>query len=194
VANDDSDLASVQSSLKDVNVSAQSFGKVLTSAFASGVTGGKSLDDTLKNVGQRLSDLALKSALKPVSTGISSLATGLFSGLFGSGSDSSSGGLFSSLFSGLKSVTPFAEGGVISTPSYFPLGGGLGLAGEAGTEAILPLSRGSDGSLGVAANGMGQPLSMTVNISTPDADSFRRSEAQVTASLARAVLRGQRAM
>jgi hypothetical protein len=35
---------------------------------------------------------------------------------------------------------------------------------------------------------------VTVNIATPDADSFRRSEAQVAAALARAVARGQRAL
>jgi flagellar biosynthesis/type III secretory pathway M-ring protein FliF/YscJ len=34
---------------------------------------------------------------------------------------------------------------------------------------------------------------VTVNIATPDPAAFRRSEAQVTASLARAVARGQRA-
>jgi hypothetical protein len=35
---------------------------------------------------------------------------------------------------------------------------------------------------------------VTVNVSTPDAESFRRSEAQVSAALARAVSRGQRGM
>jgi len=35
---------------------------------------------------------------------------------------------------------------------------------------------------------------VTVNIATPDAASFRKSEAQVAASLARAVARGQRAL
>ncbi len=58
----------------------------------------------------------------------------------------------------------------------------------------MPLSRGSDGTLGVSAAGAGRPLSVTMHVSTPDADSFRRSEAQVTAALARAVMRGQRGM
>jgi hypothetical protein len=35
---------------------------------------------------------------------------------------------------------------------------------------------------------------IVMNISTPDAESFRRSEAQVSASLARAVARGQRSL
>jgi hypothetical protein len=33
-----------------------------------------------------------------------------------------------------------------------------------------------------------------MNVTTPDAESFRRSEAQVSAALARAVARGSRAM
>ncbi len=58
----------------------------------------------------------------------------------------------------------------------------------------MPLARGPDGRLGVRSGGGGRPLSVTVNVSTPDAESFRRSEAQVSAALARAVARGQRGM
>ena len=74
-------------------------------------------------------------------------------------------------------------------------GGGTGLMGERGAEAIMPLARGPDGKLGVAAAGQGQrPVSVTVNIATQDAQSFQRSEAQVSAALARAVMRGQRSL
>jgi phage-related minor tail protein len=98
-------------------------------------------------------------------------------------------------------LTAFAAGGVIATPAYFPLGpgglgngfgNGLGVAGEAGPEAILPLGRGRDGRLGVAMNGASAVANVTVNIATPDADSFRRSEAYITGQIARAVARGQR--
>ena len=68
-------------------------------------------------------------------------------------------------------------------------GNRIGLAGERGAEAILPLARGPDGALGVRAAG-GGGISVTFNVSTPDADSFRRSETQIAALLARAV--GQR--
>ena len=92
-------------------------------------------------------------------------------------------------------VAPFAEGGIVASPSYFPTGRGLGLMGESGAEAILPLSRGPDGRLGVqAGGGAPRPLSVTVQVSTPDAASFRRSEAQVAAAVARAVARGSRAL
>jgi hypothetical protein len=39
-----------------------------------------------------------------------------------------------------------------------------------------------------------RPMNITLNISTPDAASFRNSEAQVSAALARAVQRGQRSL
>ena len=91
-------------------------------------------------------------------------------------------------------VTPFASGGVVAAPTYFPMAGGTGLMGEAGPEAIMPLTRGADGRLGVAAGGGARPVSVNVTIATPDPGAFRRSEAQVSASLARAVARGQRAL
>ncbi len=53
-------------------------------------------------------------------------------------------------FSG-GNVVPFAKGGVVNSPTLFGMSGGTGLMGEAGPEAIMPLSRGSDGSLGVRA-------------------------------------------
>ena len=53
--------------------------------------------------------------------------------------------------------------------------GGIGLAGEAGPEAILPLARGPTAGSASPAGG-GARGSITVNIATPDAESFRRSE------------------
>jgi len=68
--------------------------------------------------------------------------------------------------------------------------GGVGLAGEAGPEAIMPLARGPDGKLGVTGRGGGN--SITIQIATPDLESFRRSENYITGQIARAVSRGQR--
>jgi len=50
-------------------------------------------------------------------------------------------------------IQAFASGGsftnsVVSTPTYF----NMGLMGEAGPEAIMPLTRTSDGKLGVRAS------------------------------------------
>jgi hypothetical protein len=57
-----------------------------------------------------------------------------------------------------KAAREYATGGaftnrVVSQPTYFRYGGGLGVMGEAGPEAIMPLTRGSDGRLGVSAIG-----------------------------------------
>ncbi|MEL6577022.1 MAG: phage tail tape measure protein, partial [Pseudomonadota bacterium] len=71
-------------------------------------------------------------------------------------------------------------------------GGRTGLMGEAGPEAIMPLSRGPDGRLGVRAEGGGASPSVTVNIQTADIESFRRSRGQVAAGIARAVGLGAR--
>jgi len=49
---------------------------------------------------------------------------------------------------------PFARGGVVDGPTLFPLDGGrAGVMGEAGPEAVMPLSRLRDGRLGVLASG-----------------------------------------
>jgi phage-related minor tail protein len=57
----------------------------------------------------------------------------------------------------------------------------------------MPLARGSDGRLGVRTEG-GASVTVNFHIATNDAESFRKSEAQVTAMLARAVGRGRRGL
>jgi phage-related minor tail protein len=165
---------------RDLEIGANSFARAMSSAFASATTSGKQFDDILKSLGLRLSDLALKMAFKPLTQALAGGFEKLLGGLAGGTS---------------AAVTPFATGGVIAAPSYFPLGGrGVGLAGEAGPEAILPLARGADGKLGVAAGASPAAVSITVHIATPDAESFRRSETYVSGLIARAVARGQRSL
>lgn len=60
-------------------------------------------------------------------------------------------------------VTPFAKGGIVGTPTKFFAAGGVGLMGEAGPEAIMPLKRGSDGKLGVAAQMSGGGSQYVIN-------------------------------
>ena len=68
--------------------------------------------------------------------------------------------------------------------------GGTGLMGEAGPEAIMPLARGADGKLGV--RGGGGSTNVTVNISTPDIQSFAQSQSQIAAMMQQAISRGSR--
>jgi lambda family phage tail tape measure protein len=65
---------------------------------------------------------------------------------------------------GANGIIPFAKGGIVNSPTVFPFAKGIGLMGEAGTEAILPLKRGADGSLGVMASGGGGDVNVVVNV------------------------------
>jgi phage-related minor tail protein len=159
----------------------------MTRAFTSAALGGKQLDDVLRSLALRMSSMALSAALKPITSGIGGGLNNLFSGLFSGGGDTGA-----TIAAATGAVKPFATGGVIGTPTYFPMApGGLGLAGEAGPEAIVPLARGADGRLGIASGGSARSR-VNITISTPDAESFRRSEVYVTGQIARAVARGQR--
>lgn len=169
--------------LREVKRLADTASQSIASAFAKGVIEGRNFSDILRTVGQDLQKLALNTAAGQLQSALS--------GLLGQGVDT----LFA--LTGAPpsgDVVAFADGGVVNAPTWFPHPAGLGVAGEAGPEAILPLARGTDGKLGVRSGGRSTPVSVVVNVTTPDADSFRRSEAQVSAAVARAVARGQRAL
>jgi len=68
---------------------------------------------------------------------------------------------------GAGSVTAFGSGGVVSGATPFGFSGGrVGVAGEAGPEAILPLTRTSSGDLGVKAGGASPKVTVNVNNQT----------------------------
>jgi phage-related minor tail protein len=169
--------------LRELEGLADNFGRAMTSAFRRAVVDGKKLEDVLKSLALALSSRALSAALAPISRGLGGAIASILGARFAKGGVLNRGG-----------VRPFAAGGVVSTPSYFPMRRGLGLMGEAGPEAILPLARGPDGKLGVRAGGGRGAVNVTFNVTTADAESFRRAEAEVTAMLARAVMRGRRGM
>ena len=99
----------------------------------------------------------------PLAQGLSGLIGNIFGGQ-NSGGGGGGGGFFGNLFGGLfakgaafnnGNVTAFARGGVVSAPTIFPMAKGMGLMGEAGPEAVLPLRRTLNGNLGVEAIGGG---------------------------------------
>ncbi|MYZ50341.1 phage tail tape measure protein [Rhizobiales bacterium L72] len=173
-------------SLRGLEGLADDFGRAMSAAFRRSALEGKRLDDVLKGLALGLSGRALSQALAPIGTGIAALLESALAGIFGGGAFAAGGA-----FSGGR-VRAFASGGIVAAPTYFPMRGGLGLMGEAGPEAVLPLSRGPDGRLGIRAGGGAGGISVTLNVTARDAESFRRSEAELTALLARAVARGQR--
>ena len=186
-------LKDLSEQMKSLSQLSKQFGRSIADAFAGGVTSGRKFEDVLRGLGQRFIDIGLKAAFRPLTAaltgGLDQLLKSGFSqlgSLFGGGGNANAGQPLN--------ILPFADGGVIGQPAYFPLGRSVGLMGERGAEAIMPLARGADGKLGVAANGGGRSVSVTVNIATPDIEGFRRGEAQVSAALARAVARGQRGL
>ena len=173
-----SDLSAIATGLDAIDISSKKVAQSLSRAFSDALVNGKSFQQTLATIGAQLSSLALQSATQAATQGLTSLLTSAFTSFAGAG-----GG-----------VTAFAEGGIVAQPTFFGSGGGVGLMGERGAEAILSLARGPDGALGVAAGGQGAPVSVTVNITTPDVQGFQRSESQISAALARAVSRGGRSL
>src|SRR5690625_4837114 len=159
----------------------------LRSAFDKAIFGGAKLGDVFRDLAASVAGRVLDSAMRPVTTAL----TGGFSGLLGGAAK----GLGTSLFAdgaafSAGRVRAFAKGGVVSGPVQFPMRGGTGLMGEAGPEAIMPLARGPDGRLGIAARGGGGTAPIVINIQTPDVEGFRASRGQLSAQLARAVRRG----
>ena len=173
---------------REVSSLASGFGGGLRRAFDNVVLDGAKLSDALKGLADTMSQTVYNVAMKPVQSAVGgALAQGLnnlLSGII----PFEKGGAFSQ-----GKVIPFAKGGVVSSAMNFPMRGATGLMGEAGPEAIMPLTRGADGKLGVQASGHGgRPVTVVMNISTPDVSGFQRSQAQIAAQAMRALSRGQR--
>ena len=117
--------------------------------------------------------------IAPLTGGLGNIFGGggnIFSGLFGRGSKTIRGVSTGSGLNALdfddpnanfakgaafasNQIIPYAKGGIVNgivnKPTIFPFANGIGLMGEAGAEAILPLKRGRSGNLGVEATGGG---------------------------------------
>ncbi len=189
VAGFDSELRRMRTALagtgKDVATLEKGLSRGLRRAFDGVVFDGVKLSDALSRVAQSMVNTTYSAALKPVtdhvggliSQGVGSLVQGILP--FANGAPFSQG-----------KVMPFAQGGIVSTATGFGMRGGMGVMGEAGPEAIMPLARGPDGKLGVRGGGGG--ISVVMNISTPDVQGFERSQSQIAAQLSRALSSGTR--
>jgi phage-related minor tail protein len=112
---------------------AESIGGAFSSSLSGAVTQWTSFEDLLKNIANSVTSIVIQTAIK---TGVSALFAGANGGVFGPGG-----------------ITPFASGGIVNGPTMFPFASGVGVMGEAGPEAVMPLSRGADGRLGVQSTG-----------------------------------------
>ncbi len=169
------DVRELETTMQEVNTLAKEFSSELGKGLQSAVTSGKDLQSVLSQVALNMSGSALSSALKPLEN---LLSAGI-----------------SSAIGNVAGVTPFAKGGIVSNPTMFAAGNAsLGVMGEAGAEAILPLQRGNDGRLGVALNAGNAQPGVTINVATQDARSFEKSQGQIAMIMARATGRGRRGL
>lgn len=185
-----SEIESVSTTMRSVGTDAsglsRTMGTSLKNAFTGLIFDGAKLSDVMASVGRSFTNTILSAALKPVASGIAGALTsglgGLFGGAFAKGGVMQSG-----------RVQAFAKGGVVDGPTNFGMRGGrMGLMGEAGPEAIMPLTRGADGSLGVRSAGGGRGVNVTMNVTTPDVAGFSRSQSQIAAQMSRAMRRSNR--
>jgi lambda family phage tail tape measure protein len=123
---------------------AQSFGQMIQKMIADAVAA-----DLARRLFGGLSDSG--------KTGGSGLLGGALDWLGGMLFPSANGNVFAS--GGISDYS----GSVVNRPTLFPFASGIGLMGEAGAEAILPLKRGRDGKLGVASGGGGHTINVYVN-------------------------------
>ena len=129
----------------------------ISNAFGDLVTKGKA--DFKSLTASILSDLAKIMMQKAIAGIFGSIADGL------SFSFMAKGGAYD------NGIQAFANGGtftnsIVDSPTLFKFANGTGLMGEAGAEAIMPLSRDSKGRLGVTVNGGGKQAGGGVTVTT----------------------------
>ena len=98
---------------------------------------------------------------------------------------------------GKNGIQKFARGGIVDKPTIFPFKNGIGLMGEAGSEAIMPLKRTKQGRLGVEASGNGS-TNVVVNVDASgtdvqgDEDNARQMGSLIAAAVQGEILKQQR--
>lgn len=121
---------------EDLEGAVIAWGQSFQSTLNNMVWGAKtSFGDILKSFAQMITEMIIKyEIVQPLLSSVLGKPIGSFA----------TGGAF------VNGVQKFATGGVVSSPTLFPMAKGIGLMGEAGAEAILPLTR-IGGDLGVKA-------------------------------------------
>ena len=142
----------------------EQFTSTLTNGIRDAIVAGDKLNDTFRKLVLRLVEMVVQtSILGPLAKGIGNSFANMMGGnpisnLFGLGGDAGLG-------SWAPTITPFAKGGVFDSPVALSSGGRRGVMAEAGPEAIMPLKRGTDGSLGIAmAGGRSGDTHVTINV------------------------------
>lgn len=127
---------------------------VLQDAFADLFTGGiRSAREFFQVILRGLAQIFAQIAAQKLAQGIMDAIGGAMGAAGGGWAKMAAGAGYSAkgnVFQGGHQVA-FAQGGVVNGPTMFPMArGGVGIMGEAGPEAVMPLKRMSNGKLGVA--------------------------------------------
>jgi hypothetical protein len=164
---------------KELERAIDGWGKTSAAAFVDFAYGAKtSFSDLILSMSKEIATMAVyENITRPIATGLSGWAAGLFKSSSASPGasyasnvlamqqeainelaliGSAKGNVFTS-----QGLSAFS-GRVVSSPTVFPFANGIGLMGEAGPEAILPLKRGRDGKLGITSSNGGSM--QTVNV------------------------------
>ena len=141
----------VNDHLKEARSISEQLGMTFTSAFEDAIVGGKKFSEVLNSIGQDIVRILMrKNITEPLANAIGKFD---WSSLL----PSANGNVFAGAGIGAYS------GQVVSQPTLFPFASGIGLMGEAGPEAILPLTR-RNGKLGVEGGGGNGAPSVAVNV------------------------------
>ncbi|CAI0865809.1 phage tail tape measure protein [Serratia entomophila] len=130
-----------------------------------------------QSVVQQLIDVAMQALLtRTILSTFMNIGGGVLGGAASAGAGAAGSGAMG-MPTGWQGYVPNARGGVyaspslsaysgqvVSSPTLFAFARGAGLMGEAGPEAIMPLKRGADGSLGVRAIGGSQQAAAAPNV------------------------------
>lgn len=161
---------------EELSINLDSIGDGLANTIADGLARGKiDFKVFVAEVGQMLLRAGLT---KLIGIGLNALIPGA-----GAAVGSAHGNVFDK-----GSIKPFASGGIVDRFTSFPMKGGIGIAGEAGPEAIMPLSRGRDGRLGVQVSGgsaAAPTITMVNNITVEGGDDPRRTADETARALDR---------
>ena len=178
----DAALQAILDKYPAIGSAADAAATLATSGMAAMIDGTKSAQEVFAEFLNTIANALMQTAAKMIAQYIAIGIARMFAGMGGGpGSFAPSGPLaavgnvntdVSSFFSlnadgnafGANGIIPFAKGGIVNSPTLFPFAKGIGLMGEAGPEAILPLKRGADGSLGVMAAGGGGDVNVVVNV------------------------------
>ncbi len=188
---DNDALGGMKAGLKDVGVSAGTMFNTMKqasshamSSMADGianmvVSGKANFKELTKSILADIAKMLIKFALlKAVQTAMSAFANG---GSFDNSGQMAlaKGGAFNA-----QGVKYYARGDIFNSPTMFAHAGGLGVMGEAGPEAVMPLTRGPNGKLGVklyneqkrqALAGQVNNIEITVNVADGKTESAQKS-------------------